>query len=159
MARDSMVFFRSTADALAELDCETYKTVMQSIFSFAYDGVEPEFDSPVCRMAWKLIRPQVAACVRKYEAQANNGKKGGRPKKTQINPTKTQINPTETQENPSETLNVKCKMLNAFNDECITTRARVREDSDIGDEFITTTDGRRIPLKELKFGGTKIGGA
>lgn len=166
MARDSMVFYRSVADAVAELDAEEYKTMMQAIFAYAFDGTEPHFDSRECRMSWKLITQQVNACIRKYEAQVSNGQKGGRPRKTktQENPTK----PKETQKNPTKTLNEKCEMRNAFNDECITAWGRAQRESDdenpdedwdlrhqedciSDDDVITTTDGRTIKLKDLKF--------
>lgn len=162
MAKDSMVFYRSIADAVAELEPETYKTMMQSIFAYAYDGIYPEFDSKELRMAWSLVKQQVDACIRKYEAQVSNGQKGGRPRKleTQENPTKPKI----TQTNQTETLNEKCKMRNVFNDECIIARPRARESEDFDDgvwnpdEIITTTDGTQIRLGDVHFGGTvKVG--
>ena len=112
MSKDSMVFYRSVSEALEELDGEDYKTVMMAIFSYAYDGVIPELESPTNRMAWKFVKPQVDACVRKYEAQVSNGQKGGRPKKTQENPTETQNNPTKPKRNQTKTLNDKCEMIN-----------------------------------------------
>ena len=93
MAKDSMVIFRATADALSELDGSDYKAVMQAILSYGFDGVLPNFSNPVCRMAWKFAKPQIDACTRKYDASVENGKKGGRPKKPDQNPNKTQTKP------------------------------------------------------------------
>jgi hypothetical protein len=44
---------------------------------------------------WKLILPNVDNSIDKYLSSIENGKKGGRPKKTQNNP----IKPKETQDN------------------------------------------------------------
>ena len=101
MAKDSMIFYKSTADALSELDDASYKKMMKGIFDYAFQGIEPDVESGVLKMAWTLVKPQIDACVRKYEAQVENGKKGGRPK-TQKNPSKTQVKPNG---NPSITLN------------------------------------------------------
>ena len=39
--RDSFVFYRSFADAIAGLPSEEYKKVMQAIIGYALDGTEP----------------------------------------------------------------------------------------------------------------------
>ena len=101
MAKDSMIFYRSIANALAELDADTYKKMMMGVFAYAFDGIEPDVKEGVEKMAWIFIKPQIDACVRRYENQCENGKKGGRPK-TQKNPNKTQTKPNG---NPSKTLN------------------------------------------------------
>lgn len=164
MAKDSMIIYRSIAEALSELPSDEYKTMMSAVFGYAFDDILPEFGDAACRMAWRLIKPQLDACVRKYQAQVDNGQKGGRPK-TQQNPTKPNENPNKPNGNPTETLNDKCKMIN---DKCINksshglidTRARVREEDDDFDDgwdpdkMITTTDGKQIRLGDVHFGKT-----
>ena len=41
MAKDSMIFYKATADALSRLDDASYKKMMTSIFAYAYEGIEP----------------------------------------------------------------------------------------------------------------------
>ena len=65
--RDSFVFYRSFADAIAGLPPEEYKKVMQAIIGYALDGIE--------YTVFCLVKPQIDANNKRYE----NGKKGGRP--------------------------------------------------------------------------------
>lgn len=111
MKRDSMVLFRSITDSIRKLEPLDFMTMMISIFDYAMDDVEPGFDNPTLEALWFAFKPQIDANKRKFEAQVENGRKGGRPKK----PTETQENPrkpNKTQRKPSKTLYEKCDMRN-----------------------------------------------
>lgn len=123
MARDSMVLFRSMADALRKLEPLDFYCVMYMLIDYAMDDIEPEPVDATLEALWMAFKPLIDANKRRYDAQVENGKKGGRPKKVTIgfenkNPTKpnkTQINPNKpnkTQTNQSKTLNDKCEMIN-----------------------------------------------
>ena len=72
--RDSFVFYRSFADAIAGLPPEEYKKVMQAIIGYALDGTEPTAGG-IEYTVFCLVKPQIDANNKRYE----NGKKGGRP--------------------------------------------------------------------------------
>ena len=72
--RDSFVFYRSFADAIAGLPTEEYKKVMQAIIGYALDGTEPTAGG-IEYTVFCLVKPQIDANNKRYE----NGKKGGRP--------------------------------------------------------------------------------
>ena len=92
MAKDSIVIYKSVADALSELDAETYKKVMTSIFDYAYDGVDPVLGDGVEKIVWLLIKPQLDACIKRYEAQVENGKKRWKAKDSQLKPNLAKVN-------------------------------------------------------------------
>ena len=99
MKRDSMVLFRSMTEALRRLEPLDFMLMVLSITDYAMDDIEPEFSNPTLEALWFSFKPQIDANKRKFEAQLENGKKGGRPRKpkeTQENPTK----PKETQVKP-----------------------------------------------------------
>lgn len=125
MKRDTFIFFRSIRESIKYLDPEYQLEVYNLICDYAFDGVIPENISGVARAIFTMAQPLIDSTNAKYTANVENGKKGGRPRKnevnektnnnpaiTQENPTKTQENPNETQSNPDETLNDKCKMIN-----------------------------------------------
>ena len=72
--RDSFVFYRSFADAIAGLPPEEYKKVMQAIIGYALDGTEPTAGG-IEYTVFCLVKPQIDANNKRYD----NGKKGGRP--------------------------------------------------------------------------------
>ena len=74
---DGFVFYRSFADALDELDPETFKEIMQAVYRYALDGIEPEDLSTMGKLAFSLIRPQIDANA----VRRSHGQNGGRPKK------------------------------------------------------------------------------
>lgn len=96
MAKDSMIFYKSTADALAELDAESYKKMMMNVFAYAFSGTEPDVKEGTLKMAWLFIKPQIDACIKRYNAQVENGKKRGKAKLSQIEPTTSQSKPSPT---------------------------------------------------------------
>ena len=72
--RDSFVFYRSFADAIAGLPPEEYKKVMQAIIGYALDGTEPTAGG-IEYTVFCLVKPQIDANNKRYET----GTKGGRP--------------------------------------------------------------------------------
>ena len=112
MTRDSMVLFRSMTNSLRKLEPDDFMLIMLSIVDYSMDDIEPEFNDVTLGALWEAFRPQIDANKRKFEAQLENGKKGGRPKKpkeTQENP----IKPNETQTKPYMR-NEKCEMGNVL---------------------------------------------
>lgn len=115
--RDSFIFFNSYYDAIRELPDEEQGQIYKAIIDYALDQIEPNGLSFIGKMCFKLIKPTIDASLSRYDANVENGKKGGRPKnpnKTEIkpknNPIKTQSkpnkNPNETQTEPKQNLNM-----------------------------------------------------
>tara|TARA_R110001632_G_scaffold88672_1_gene191694 strand:- start:110 stop:685 length:576 start_codon:yes stop_codon:yes gene_type:complete len=71
-----------------------------------HKGNDVDTSSRIVNIAWKSVVKQVDRMNAKYTKDVENGRKGGRPKKTQINPknpmgySKTQPNPTITPKKP-----------------------------------------------------------
>lgn len=106
--KDSFVFYRSFIEAGEDLDGDTFKRLIMAIGKYAMDGTEPELQG-VDNALFKSWRPLVDKANERYEKQRENGKKGGRPKKTPKNPKKpneTQNNPTEPNPNLNDNVNV-----------------------------------------------------
>lgn len=78
MTRDSMVFYRSFADGIEELDEKDQLEAFWNIIRYGIDGIEPENGGPA-RGVFRMARPQIDSNNRRYE----NGKRGGRPNKPQ----------------------------------------------------------------------------
>lgn len=89
--RDSLVFYRSFYESVAELSDDDRLKVYDALFQYALDGEEPSLSGAPLAI-FKLMRPQVDANNRKYE----NGKKGGRPK-VNSNQSKTKAKPNNNQ--------------------------------------------------------------
>ena len=90
--RKSFAFYWSFKDAIRDMSDSDKLTIYEAITDFAFFGVEPADITPVGRLAWKLIRPQLEASIRRYDACVLNGGKGkefgrlgGRPRKTPDN--------------------------------------------------------------------------
>lgn len=80
--RDGFLFYRSFAQAMHGLPAEDYKRLMLILIDYALDDKEPEEISGIAESMFILMRPQIDANNRRYE----NGRKGGRPKKTRGKP-------------------------------------------------------------------------
>lgn len=72
---DSIVFYRSFAEALSELPSEQYKEAMQAILTYGLDGVEMDCEG-IAKVIFTLVKPQLDANSKRRE----NSNKGGRPK-------------------------------------------------------------------------------
>ena len=108
--RDSFVMFKNWAEAIEalpeEYQLETYKAVV----SYGLNGEIPQNLSAVSKAMLISFSKGMENSILRYNASVENGKKGGRPKKenldiTEDNQTITQENlekPSKTQENLDE---------------------------------------------------------
>ena len=111
--REGFVFYRSFAEAMEGLPAEEYKAVMVALCRYALNDESPDSLDPISNTIFTLIKPQLDANNRRYE----NGRKGGRPKKTEAEPSWNQTetkpepnrNQTETKPEPKEKEKVKDK--------------------------------------------------
>ena len=78
MERESILFYRSFYEVSKSLPEDEGNKFLRALLDYAFYGTEPELDG-VSASFFMLIKPQIDANNRKYE----NGKKGGRPKKTE----------------------------------------------------------------------------
>jgi len=78
MERDSMIIYRSFYEAIKDLDKDTKLQMYDAIFSYGLDFKQPPKLKGIAKVVWTLIKPQLDANLKKF----NDGKKGGRPKKT-----------------------------------------------------------------------------
>ena len=107
MTRDSMVFYRSFAEGIADLDEKDQLEAFWNIVRYALDGIEPESAGPA-RGVFRMARPQIDANNVRYQ----NGTKGGRPRtkaEPNNNQTKTKAEPNnnlaKTKPKPNENVN------------------------------------------------------
>lgn len=73
-------FFESYYEALRGLPDDERLQMYDALLSYVFDGVTPELP-PVLTSLWVLVRPNIDASLRRYQASIENGKKGGRPPK------------------------------------------------------------------------------
>ena len=124
--RDAFSFFWSFKDA---------------IMDYAFLGIEPTDLTPICKIIWKLVKPNIDSSIKRYDACVNNGKKGaeygslgGRPKKKKETPEET---PKETpEETPKETPK---KPLNKNKDKNKDLKENLCIDIDERKNFLSTT--------------------
>jgi hypothetical protein len=81
--RDSFVFYASFYEAISNLPGETQLEVYNALCKYALLGELPEA-SPIAKAMLTVMRPAVDAASARYEASVANGKKGGRPKKENL---------------------------------------------------------------------------
>jgi len=98
--RESVVFYRSFYESIAELPDNDRLAVYDALFQYALDDKDPDL-SGVPLAIFKLMKPQVDANNRKYE----NGKKGGR-KKANQNQNETKTKPKRNQKQTKGEANV-----------------------------------------------------
>lgn len=96
--RDSFIFYRSFFESFEGLSKKDKLILFDAICNYALNDIEPELTGVPLSM-FKLLKPQLDANIRRFE----NGKKGGRPKKTE---TKPNDNQTETKTEPNYNLNL-----------------------------------------------------
>ena len=80
--RNSFIFYDSFLECLDELDAETERLIYRAISHYALREEEIELNG-VAKAIFSLIKPQLDANNRRYEA----GQKGGRPKKEETQKT------------------------------------------------------------------------
>ena len=100
MTKGNFLFYESFAEMFELMPTDADKVeFIRALYQYGIYKQEVE-TSPLVAVALAGAKPNIDAANRRYEANVENGKKGGRPKnsETQQNPTK----PTETQQNPNE---------------------------------------------------------
>ena len=108
--RDSFVFYRSFAEVISMIpDAEDQMALLNALIEYGLNGTEPDLQYPLSAM-FKQMTSSIAGAQRRYQANVENGKKGGNPnfKKGKSNPYYnakkiTQDNPKITQHNPDIT--------------------------------------------------------
>ena len=108
--RDSFVFYRSFAEVISMIpDAEDKITLLNALIEYGLNSTEPDLQYPLSAM-FKQMTSSIAGAQRRYQANVENGKKGGNPnfKKGKSNPYYnakkiTQDNPKITQHNPDIT--------------------------------------------------------
>ena len=112
--RDVFSFFWSFKDAIMVLENEKEKlAIYEALTDYAFLGIEPTDLTPICKIIWKLIKPNIDSSIRRYDACVNNGKKGaeygslgGRPKNKKATKKTPEETPKETpEETPKKPLN------------------------------------------------------
>ena len=96
---DGFRLLSSYYEAIRPLPDEERLMLYDAVWDFGFLGEEPENLPPLVNAVFIGLRENIRNSVRHYEKQTENGRKGGRPPKTQ-NPTETQTKPNE---NPNET--------------------------------------------------------
>ena len=71
--RDSLVFYRSFAEAIADLDEADQLAAFWNIVRYGLDGTEPEARGAATAV-FRMAKPQIEANNKRYQ----NGSKGGR---------------------------------------------------------------------------------
>ena len=99
--RESFVFYRSYHEALRALPPELRLELYEAICSYALDD-EISAMSDIAKAMFTLMKANIEATNRKYRSAIENGKRGGRPKKTEMKPKQ---NPIETETKPNRNLN------------------------------------------------------
>lgn len=98
MNRESFVFYRSFYEAIQELPESESVKVVNAICKYALDGEVTELTG-LAKSIFILVKPQLDANNRRYE----NGRKGGRPKKSETEE-KPNDNQKETEHKPNNNL-------------------------------------------------------
>ena len=140
MERKSFIFYKSFYDAAKELPPDLRGEVLTGIIEYGLSGELPQTDSAIVRSILALIRPMIDANNMHYV----NGKRGGRPRKTQSIEneynTKTEQNQTETEQKPktnqTETETEPNRNLNVYVDENV--NVDVNENVYVSQEAVAT---------------------
>lgn len=105
--KDSFVFYASFYEAISNLPGDTQLEVYNAICKYALLGELPEL-SPIAKAMFTVMRPVMDAASARYEASVANGRKGGRPKKENLEKPSDNLKGLETGnlEKPSPNLNV-----------------------------------------------------
>ena len=102
MSDKGYIFYPSFHEAMKDLPAEQFKECQLALNMYALFGEEVEM-SPVAKMFFNLVKPQIDANNRRYE----NGKKGGRPKKDNQTATSSEPKNNQTETKPQPKANVE----------------------------------------------------
>ena len=163
MIRDTILLFTSMKEPVSALSDEDAGKLLKAIL--AYQTGEPVNLEGLLNAVFISIRQQIDYNNQAYESRvalrSEAGKKGAEARWQKMANDGKRIS-ANGKDNKRISANGKNALYvndndNDLTDECIITRARAREDSVIeDDDYITTSDGRRIRLNELKFDGAEI---
>ena len=98
--KDSIVFYKSFYEAIKELPNKNQLDIYNAIFQKYFYNEDISLNG-ISKGIFNLIIPNVDSANKRYFANVENGKKGGRPK-SELKPNK---NPNETQMKPKHNLN------------------------------------------------------
>ena len=89
--------------------------IIKAMLSYEINGVFPEFDEPIMQMTFSFIKSNLDRDMQKFlekcEKNAENGKKGGRPKKQNE-----QTDTTDGQKEQTNTANAEYSQSQSLND-------------------------------------------
>ena len=100
---NSVVFFRSYYNSILLMSEENQLEIYNAIFNYAFNGIIPSDLSNEVKSVFLLMKPNIDSSINRYKASVENGKKGGRPKKENLE--KPKRNLTQTQYKPTTNLN------------------------------------------------------
>ena len=102
--KDSFVFYKSFYDAIKNMPDELEQAKAYNyIFEYVFEGKEPQEKNFAAAMFY-MVKVNIDNAIKRYEANVENGKRGGRPKKIETQPKPNQ-NPTITQLKPNQNRN------------------------------------------------------
>lgn len=162
MIRDTILLFTSMKEPVSALSDEDAGKLLKAIL--AYQTGEPVNLEGLLNAVFISIRQQIDYNNQAYEdrvaLRSEAGKKGAEARWQKMANDSKRIakdgkrinaikNGCDSMANDSIYVNDN---ENVLTNECITAHTRTREDAAISDDdFVTTTDGRQIPLKDLTF--------
>lgn len=143
MKREAVLFYKSFEEAISMLPDEDQLKAYRSIVRYGLYGEEPDVDG-VAGAIFLLAKPQIDANNRRYE----NGKRGGRPKKTEIESDYKQ-NISEVKPNKNQNItNIKAKEKDKDKDKVKDNKHTVRSSAQI--ESVFETVWKAYPEKKGK---------
>ena len=147
MNNESMLFYYEWAEICEDLTDEEFGSMVRAAVDYAKNGVNPTFSDRALKACWKAIKKAIDRNLVRYakqvEANRENGKKGGRPKKEEVeeNP-KTQVVNFGFSEKPNKTLRERVRERDPERD-----RGRGREREEVAPSAritLTTTTSEEI---------------
>ena len=102
--RDSIVFYRSYYNAIIKLPEENREEALITFLDYAFNDTIREDMSPVVEPIFILAKETIDASKKRYLAAVENGKKGGRPRKSKTEKTTSKTPEKTTSKKPQKTL-------------------------------------------------------
>ena len=106
--KESTVFYKSFFDAIKNIPQEEQLQVYNAIFEYSFYEKTPKLNDGIAKALFTIMKPNIDSANARYRASVENGRKGGRPKKENLEETqqKPKENLKETQTKPRQNLNV-----------------------------------------------------
>ena len=106
--KESTVFYKSFFDAIKNIPQEEQLQVYNAIFEYSFYEKTPKLNDGIAKALFTIMKPNIDSANARYRASVENGRKGGRPKKENLEETqqKPKENLEETQTKPRQNLNV-----------------------------------------------------